>query len=505
MVSMANLSQHYDHIICQLASECLSKLHTAENIPHWGPKLRTMFSFWRISSQVVFVIAKQILDNKQGEEGLKSLLNLLTKLLLARNDFLDKNQDRANEGADVRERLQASVALEIALLVSLCSSNPDICSDATRCLGYLCDEARLADEDEDPQQNQITLTCNLPVYADLACEDTVFLGRKVQQKRIRKYLRMITRHTPGNLAAWEEAWKRWKMLTQIMIRYNDESVTDDTSTEISLGSSKKTAKSRPTGSTAQSSQPSSLQTTSSKPVTISPLGRIDIDDDKQTLWHNYTGFLASLGGCCLASDNQQMTDDPRRSLTPSEPAVMVDKFISEMVNLLVSENVVMREAVKETLGTDLSPALYSILFRHLEAVMSRAFDADGEAVYGMRNTLFVEEAVLVLKLILGRLNDPSDCLLNIDFGALMQQFARYLNKLPNNVATLRIKTKMCSLVEALMEKKEQIIVRDEMRLRNKLLEIMVEWTSDFGLVWIMKLNLMTAALTTAQTKIYIED
>lgn len=92
MVSIANLSQHYDYTICQLASECLAKLHTAENVPHWGPKLRTMFSFWRISSQVVFVIAKQILDNKQGEDGLKCLLNLLTKLLLARNDFLDKNQ-----------------------------------------------------------------------------------------------------------------------------------------------------------------------------------------------------------------------------------------------------------------------------------------------------------------------------------------------------------------------------------------------------------------------------
>lgn len=125
------------------------------------------------------------------------------------------------EGSDTRERLQASVALEIALLVSLCWPVPDVCSDAIRCLGYLCEEAHLVGDDEEPpQQNQITLLCNLPVYSGLASEDSVFLGRKVQQKRIRKYMRLITQHTPGTLAAWEETWKRWKMLTQLLAASN---------------------------------------------------------------------------------------------------------------------------------------------------------------------------------------------------------------------------------------------------------------------------------------------
>lgn len=106
MTGMANLFQHPDHGIRQLASECLAKLHQSVNIQQWGPnKLRMMVNFWRISSQVVFVLAKQILDNKQGEEGLRSLLNLLMKLLSARNDFLSHHQVRGGLSRMEKERI----------------------------------------------------------------------------------------------------------------------------------------------------------------------------------------------------------------------------------------------------------------------------------------------------------------------------------------------------------------------------------------------------------------
>ncbi|KAI7858100.1 hypothetical protein BDC45DRAFT_434174 [Circinella umbellata] len=477
MTGMANLFQHYDQGIRQLASECLYKLHLPGNIARWGHEADIMTNFWRISSKVVFVLAKQILDNKQGEDGLKALLTLLMKLLVARNEFLDSNQERASEGADVRERLQASVALEIALLVSLCWPNPDVCSDAIRCLGYLCDEAILADEDEDPQQSQITLICNLPVYKDLASEDSVFLGRKAQQKRIRKYMRLITRHTPGNLAAWEEAWKRWKILTQMVSRFGEEPVVEETTTEITSSGNPKKPKQRTVQPAPSVSKPTS-----------SNMNRIEMDDEKQMLWQNYTGFLAALGGCCLASETENMkkvgptTAEQRRVSSPSESNTLVDAFVGEMSNLLTSDNVFIREGVKEILGTDLSPTLYAILFRHLERLMARCFSSENEPLCSTRNTLLVEESVLVLKLILDRLVDPGDVLLSIDFSTLIYQFAKYLNKLPNSFNTLRIKIKMCYLVEILMHKKEQIIVRDEMRLRNRLLEMIVEWTSDFALV-----------------------
>jgi neurofibromin 1 len=367
----------------------------------------------------------------------------------------------------VKERLEALIALEIALLVSLCSPNPDICLDSIRCLGYLCDEAEYGNDDEDPQLTEITYICNLPIYFDLASEGSVFLGRKAQQKRIRKYLRMMTQPTPGNLAAWEEGYKRWKALMK-HIRHLDNNTLD--------------------------------MTNSKSPVLAKEQHflrkRLDLDEDKPTEWQNYTGFLASLGVCCLTDDTELATMDNgerfsnmtmynvantntsnRRLSSPSEPSRMIDRFMAETTDLLVSDNVFIRESVKDSLGNDLSTALYAILFHHLTSMTTKLF-ANEKPITGKTNTLFVEQAILVLKLILDRLVDPNDCLMNIEFGSFILQFTRYVDVLSDNYVTLRVKIKLCTLVETCLSKKEQIVIGNETRLRNKLLGVLRDWTSN---------------------------
>jgi neurofibromin 1 len=117
--------------------------------------------------------------------------------------------------------------------------------------------------------------------------------------------------------------------------------------------------------------------------------------------------------------------------------------------------------------------------------MKKLFDANGKAIRNPQNKLFVEQSVLVLRLILDRLINPSDCLLNIDFSTLMFQFIDYLDGVPNTHITLRIKIKTCMLIEVLMAKKENIIIQNEIVLRNRLLDILIEWTSDIALVSVL--------------------
>lgn len=406
----------------------------------------------------------------------------------------------------MRERLQASISLEVSLLVSLCSANKDICDEATKCIGMLCKEAKIVDSEEGTGEiNTITIVCNLKVYDELSAEDSRFIGRKAQQKRIRKYLRLLYQHTPGNMAAWEEAWKRWKQLTLLMSRYTDDFPDDTSLDNVSItgsiggsgsggnsgGNSNSSTVAASTNSTVITSNSKKLQTANRSeknrappiPVVIKPHQTIDHYEEKAVEWQNFTGFLAALGGCCLVEiDPIGTLDSSKRISSTNEPLLMVDRFINDMSDMLVSENVYIREGVKDTLGNDLSPALYVILFRHLESYMSKCFDSNGGAIRSPQNKLFVEQSVLVLRLILDRLVNPGDCLLSIDFSTLINQFADYLNKLPNTYVTLRVKIKMCLLIEAVMQKKEHIVIRDEMRLRNKLLEISVEWTSDFALV-----------------------
>ncbi|KAI8388661.1 uncharacterized protein BYT42DRAFT_242275 [Radiomyces spectabilis] len=467
MKYITKLLQHGDKRISLAAGECLVKLHGSCYIEHWGTAQSLMTNFWRISSSVVYAIARQILEYSQNEDRLKSRLLLLIKVFTARGDFMKKgHQNTAAEGADVKERLQACVALEVALLVSLCSSDVDICTASLRCINYLCAETRLADEEGDPQLRQITLISNISIYEDLSSDNPmVFLGRKAQQKRIWKHLRMIVHSTPGNLAAWEEAWNRWSALTPLLSRSNKKAIEE----WVEKNGNKATRQ--------RNRAPPPIAIIANKATT-------DINDEQSIAWHNYTGFLAALGGCCIDTEEEGDTKRNKRSsrvLPASQPLLMVDQYLREMVELLTSDNIFVRESVKDTLGGDLSPRLYPILFKHLENGMMHCFDSVGEALPTPQNSLFVEQAVLVLKLILIRMNDTTDCLLNVDYGSLIQLYANYLNKLSNDYTSLSIKIRMCRLIHAAMTKRDQIVISNEIRLRNKLLGIVAEWTSDFKL------------------------
>jgi neurofibromin 1 len=394
----------------------------------------------------------------------------------------------SHENTEPHDRIQATMALEVSLLVSLCSPSPNICSLATKCLGLMCIEAKMIDEELESQHSVMSFSHNMEIYEDLSFEEPhvqglrkqAFVGRKAQQKRVRKYLRMINLPTPGVLNAWEEVWKRWRVLTQVVSRFGMDTLRD-----LNDIVSSNPAAAKKIGGLVKHDK---VKTTSIRAIPV-PVARIETDDEKQTEWQNYTGFLAALGGSRLIAEMEDDFVDDKRSksndrlASPSQSNFIATKFVTEMVELLTSDSVFVREAVKDALGGDLSPSLYPVLFRNLEITISHLFNPNGEIYSDSNNSLLVEQSVLILKMVLDRLVDPSDCLLNIDFSTLVLKLASYINKLPRgNYTTLRIMILMCHLTEVLMLKKEQVIIRDDVRVRNKLLEIMVEWTSDFNTV-----------------------
>lgn len=88
MISMINLMKHSDRRVRRSAADCLVQLHDSSIIVNWGPSVTLINNFWKISSQTILAIARQILDNRQNEDFLKSLLELLAKILISRNSFL---------------------------------------------------------------------------------------------------------------------------------------------------------------------------------------------------------------------------------------------------------------------------------------------------------------------------------------------------------------------------------------------------------------------------------
>ncbi|KAI9269931.1 hypothetical protein BY458DRAFT_182532 [Sporodiniella umbellata] len=505
MSSLTALIKHPDNHIKQGAVSCLVKLYDPSIIVYWAPSKSIMSVFWKVSSHTISCIARKILDNtRQNEELMKTLFNTLASILESRYTFLTENLEPSivQEPHDFHERSQAMVTLEVALLVSLCSPFPEICSQTVTCIGYLCKESRLLEEntfgDSASRSSQSTYmyNYNIEIYERLCCEEPntsglrkqLFVGRKAQQKRFRKYLRMMTAPTSSNLLAWEEAWRRWKGLTPAVIRYGMDTLPDtsdistifsSTMTSKKIGAIVKHDKLR--ASTIKSTG-SFTSTSISSPI---PVSRVEIDDEKQAEWQNYTGFLAALGGCRLSmdSDNESLGEKSisGRSSSPAlKTHMLAERFITEMVDLLTSENVIVREAVKDTLGGSLSAALYIVLFREIENRLGNYFESNGDIACSSTSTLFVEQSVLVLKTTLDRLTDPSDFLVSVDFSTIVLYFVNYINRLPHdNYTTMRTMIMMCHLIEVLMKKMDQIIIRDDVRVKNRILETIINWTSDF--------------------------
>ncbi|RCH89739.1 Ras GTPase activating protein ira2, partial [Rhizopus stolonifer] len=412
IVAITSCLREPNQYVRDAAAMCLYKLHSPKFIVEWGPSPQFMETFWRISSQAVFTLAKQLLDNRERDDGLKRLLELLKKLFESRNEFLRMHQDIAMQGSDVRERLQASIGLEVALLVLLCSSDIEICTAAISCFGLICAEAQLTESADDPHQAILMVVENLPIYQQLSANNGIVTGRKSQQKQIRRLLRMMNHYAPGNLAAWEEAYKRWKYMTPAIIKPHDDSKDDYQ--DSNMNASNNSSKRGPPAWTDKLRNPASSNRQTHNFSAVNRTETNNLDDDKSSEWQNYAGFLAALGGICLMADaapstptspatprsgyNDQSTF--RRISAPTESSAMVNKFVVDMVDLLLCDNIIVREWVKEILGTDLSPALYPMLFRYMETVLAKYFGPDGDPICNSRNTLLVEQAISVLKLVL---------------------------------------------------------------------------------------------------------
>ncbi|ORX55578.1 hypothetical protein DM01DRAFT_1320819 [Hesseltinella vesiculosa] len=471
MSNMAGLCQHRTNTLRIAAADGITRLLQLDMIATWSDAPLLASSYWKITSRVMSVLARQVLDTKQQDDSITDQLALLCTLFEARHAFLTKHPDDVVVAMDCKERYKSSVAVEMSCLILLCSSIPEIHTKALQCLSLLCIEVQWIEEDDPSATRLATLRGNLPVYMEMVSVQDIpmIVGRKAQQKRIHKFLRMLHTPTPGIIAAWEEAWVRWQALTQVIHRFGDEVPEEESPGHRRTASTRHHDRTRAVGPT--------------RPI---PVSRMEIDDDKLTVWQNYMGFLVSLGGCCLKSnmleDSQIMSGSSLPSISQNEPQVLIEKFVSDLLQCLIVDNVIMRESVKDALGHELAPPLYGMFSRQLEAMVSRNFNAKGEPIISTQRSLLLSQAMSVLRLILDRLSvGHSHFVINIDFGGLVSHFLTYIKNLTPSFETTRMKISFCYLVEAMVIKKDQIVIGNENRVRNRLLEAVMEWTSYISL------------------------
>ncbi|KAK6226218.1 gtpase-activator protein for ras-like gtpase [Colletotrichum tabaci] len=385
--------------------------------------------FWRRSSLVLLNMCNDVTSDGDGPT-----IKAIHEYLEARKFLLASLRELSDIPEGVPEIEAASSRLETTLLVSLCSADVETCQTVTACIGLFFEENSLVDVASDAAKGFATLLRNGEVYGEIASRAFRFTGLVAFQKRVRGLLRRLQYPTSGILSAWEYGFERWLLL--------------------------------------------------SREVSMAPVDAVD--ERTLTEWRNYSGFLASLGGICTA--NQAIIlEEPTLGVLrwidrlPSEnhEEPLLGRYLKLSIQLLGCASVRIREATREVLSSEVSSTLYQSLFKALESELEVLFTgalAPSDKAQDVE-IIFAEQAISLLKALVERLESPSDlgAASAIHLGALALNFAKFLDGVSDSTNTLRVKIKVCQLCEAVTKRKEHLNLRDDVRIRNQLLEYIFGW------------------------------
>ncbi|KAK1158225.1 neurofibromin isoform X4 [Acipenser oxyrinchus oxyrinchus] len=464
LVPLPNMSE-----IAQEAMEALLVLHQPENIELWNPDA-PIETFWDISSQVLFFICKKLI----GHQMLNSteILKWLREILICRNAFLLKNKESATLGSGIPICRQAQTKLEVSLYAFLWSPDIEAVLVAMSCFRHLCEEADIrCGVDEVSVQNILP---NYNTFIEFASVSNMMsTGRAALQKRVMALLRRIEHPTAGNTEAWEDTYAKWDQATKLILNYPKTRIEDGQVTE----SLHKTIVKR-------------------RMSHVSGGGSIDLSDtDSLQEWLNMTGFLCALGGVCLQhrSNPGPATYSPPMGPVNERKGSMISmistegstetplsKFLDRLLSLMVCNlekvGLQIRTSIKDLVGLELSPALYPMLFNKLKNSISRFFDAQGPVPINDTNTQFVEQTIAIMKNLLDNHTEgSSEHLGQASIETMMLNLVRYVRILGNMVHAIQIKTRLCQLVEVMMERRDDLSFCQEMKFRNKMVEYLTDW------------------------------
>ena len=384
---------------------------------------------WGRSSKVLLHLCERI-ASQTSETALTTLHGCLeARLLLLRNI---PELSEIPEG--ISEVVQASSKLETILLVSLCSADADTCQLVTSCISIFLQECAIVDKNAESAKASASVLRNGDIFREIASPEFRFTGLVAFQKRIRGLLRRMQFPTTGILNAWETAFDRWIHLVK------------DVSTPNADGA----------------------------------------DEVAIAEWRNFSGFLASLGGICIA-DQAIILEEPAlgglrwidRLSSEHYEETLLTRYLRLSIQLLACANVRVREAMRDVLSTEVSPALYQPLFRavesELEVLFTGALAASDQAQDS--EIIFAEQGASLLRALIERLETPADlgAASAIHLGALTLNFAKFLDGVSDTTDTLRVKIRVCHLCEAVTKRKEHLNLRDDVRIRNQLLEYIFGW------------------------------
>eukprot|EP00118_Oscarella_pearsei_P012253 m.88991 g.88991 ORF g.88991 m.88991 type:complete len:2691 (+) comp36590_c0_seq4:57-8129(+) len=478
----------------KLPDEVLLCLMNHETMETWNTS-HSISTMWEVSSQVIFSLSTKLTGHKSTDVA--QILRLLQNILIQRNLFLEEHQIDASIESDTELCHQTQTQLEVVLLSSLWSPQPDVVLTALRCVYHLCREMEIKGTMDDI--SDMPLNQNLASYRGLASlTSAVRTGRVAQQKKILHLLREMQEQTVGNMQAWDDTLCQWQAATRVLTTHKREL--------------------EPPGEVL-------LRTTSRLRQSSSP-APVDSHLEKQYLeWLHMTGFLCALGGVFVRSNRTsnetphgvrlfRLRNDSEHSLVgqsrqsrrgsrtgstlfevsslssmdsteddslfQGSSTLQLAKFAGDLVDLLICSNetfgIQIREGVRDVIGHDLHPALYPQLYDQIKEKLRAFCLPSGKVLVSDVNSLFGEQVISVGRMMMeSKLENVTQYFEFSRLEMTISALGRYAQNVDVNHKSLVFRVKFCQLVEAVMGRRQALTFRHEIRFRNKLLEYVSNW------------------------------
>jgi neurofibromin 1 len=330
--------------------------------------------FWKVGTYVLNSVAKKILqyypaDGQANKALLLEIASMGAHLLYNRNKYLRQNEQYLSKSQMLPCRFGPGVNLEISELLLLNSNDIDFSRISVVSLNQMVFEAEFL---KSPAEDMFPFVQNIDVYKQIREEFnsqywSVTLSQKVHHKKVLSFMASFKLPTPGVIGAWEEIYKRWKITSNVLLN----NISSNTGSQLSLSSI------------------DDFKITNTKIEGGSKKDGVPSD------WYNYTGFLISVANLYIScsviyrdtkSSFQTNGQSDKLTLNTIHEKIMslgveddgddadtqgikgvlslkkylygyyaqsvdlVKRFVYEILGIIVSENVLVRETVKEICG-----------------------------------------------------------------------------------------------------------------------------------------------------------
>ncbi|KAH8826519.1 hypothetical protein DL96DRAFT_1529897 [Flagelloscypha sp. PMI_526] len=334
------------------------------------------------------------------------------------------------------DRAGAFALVEIALCVTLTSHDTTIVHLAGRALRMISHAERNPDPPTSYAENAIS-SARHPVFEQLGDPKTYMIPSRVAlQKKIRRLMKLANQPLAVQVAIWEDGFARWKDLNEKVV--------------------------------------SAVEGRMDVPASR----RGDVQAYVQELrfqWQHLTLFLAALCGPLVdvesGQDSVQKLSQELAQIVPKQelpdhlrvlvdPSTLVHRFIADLTDLLLAEDVQLREIARDAMGGELSPRWYGRLLEYLGQVVGDI--QDGMAGTGGREHeltesygLFLDQFLIVLTLLVENQEVSSSELFGVDLYSIMHTLSLFTSRFGNSIP-IRTRLRFCSLADGLSTRMNEL-------------------------------------------------